>query len=298
MKQDILFSIIVPTYNRPKLLKRSLKRILSSKYQNFEIIVVNDGGTQESEKVIKSLGSDKIQYFWKKNEQKSIAKNFGFTHAKGDYFLSFDDDDIMYEDFLDIAYNNIIKNNYPDLYYQGYEIVDINENYISTPAPIESTELDIFSNCPFSNNGMFLKKEICELPLYLPRSDLTLSADWLLWIKLLSKYQCVINNEVTHGVTVHQKRGSSSANVQQYEKNLHIFENELKSNNWGTQSQINKTIGHYNTYISLYLTLADKKAKGLKYLLRGIGISPKEIFTRRFLAIIKHMFINHSVNRK
>ena len=293
MKKEILFSIIVPTYNRPELLKRSLEYILKSTYENYEVIVVNDGGGEESETVVNEFNSDKLQYFWKKNEQKGIAKNFGFSHAKGDYVLSFDDDDLMYKDFLGIAYENIVANNYPDLYYQSYEIVDLDQKYVSTPEPIDNMIIDIFSGNPFSNNGMFIKREICELPLYLPRKDFTLSADWLLWIKMLSKYDCVVNNEVTHGVTVHPERGSASANVAQYENNLNIFESELKTNKWGTPSELKRAIGYYNTYVALFLTLGNEKQKGMKYLLRGIAISPKEIFSRRFLAIIKHMFVKH-----
>ena len=293
MKKELLFSIIVPTYNRPELLKRSLQYILASSYENYEIIVINDGGSEKTEKVVKGLCSDKIQYYWKQNEQKGIAKNFGFSHAIGDYVLSFDDDDLMYKDFLSTAYKNITENNYPDLYYQGYEIVDMKGKYVSSPQHISSSELDIFSGNPFSNNGMFIKKEVCELPLYLPRKDFTLSADWLLWIKMLNKYKCVINNEVTHGVTVHPERGSASANIAQYENNLTIFESELKRNKWGTPSELKKAIGYYNTYVALFLTLGGKKSKGMKYLLRGIKISPREMFSRRFLAIIKHMFINN-----
>lgn len=293
MKKEILFSIIVPTYNRPELLKRSLEHILKSSYENYEIIVVNDGGSEESEIVVKDLNSDKVLYFWKKNEQKGIAKNFGFSHAQGDYVLSFDDDDLMYKDFLSIACRKIEENNYPNLYYQSYEIIDLNGDYISLPNSIDTDTLNIFNGNPFSNNGMFIKKEICVLPLYLPRKDFTLSADWLLWIKMLSKYACIVNNEVTHGVTVHLERGSASANVEQYENNLNIFESELKTNKWGTPSELKRAIGYYNTYVSLFLTLGNQKTKGLKYLVRGIVMSPKEIFSRRFLAIIKHMFIKH-----
>jgi len=247
MKNNIMFSIIMPTYNRPKLLKRSIENILKSSYDNYEIIVINDGGSVESENIVKSFSSNKIQYFWKMNEQKGIAKNFGFSKAKGDYYLSFDDDDIMYKDFLSIAYINIVKNDYPNLYYQGYNIIDMEGKYISLPSKINFNTLNIFTGNPFSNNGMFMKKEVCQLPLYLPRKDFTLSADWLLWIKLLSQYSCVVNNDVTHGVTVHPERGSASANVSQYENNLNIFISELESNKWGTASERRQAIGYYHT---------------------------------------------------
>lgn len=292
MKKEILFSIVMPTYNRPTLLKRSIENILKSTYKNYEIIVVNDGGGEDSESIVEGFNSDKIQYFWKENEQKGIAKNFGFSKAKGDYLLSFDDDDIMYENFLQTAYDKIVENNYPELYYQSYEVIGMDEEHISYPKKIDPKKMNIFSGNPFSNNGMIIRSDVCELPLYLPRKDFTLSADWLLWIKLLHKYKCIINNEITHGVTVHENRGSASGKVAQYENNLQIFETELIKNGWGTPRQLKRAIGYYNTYVSLFLTLGGVKRKGIKYLLFGIIKSPKEIFSRRFLAIIKHMMLS------
>ncbi|MDO5555812.1 MAG: glycosyltransferase [Clostridia bacterium] len=93
-------SAIVPVYNTEKYLTKCLNSIINQTYQDFEIIIVNDGSTDNSEKIIlefKNKYPEKIKYLKKENGGLSNARNFGVEHAKGDY-LSFIDSD----DYIDI----------------------------------------------------------------------------------------------------------------------------------------------------------------------------------------------------
>jgi glycosyltransferase involved in cell wall biosynthesis/ubiquinone/menaquinone biosynthesis C-methylase UbiE len=86
-------SIIIPTYNRAIYLKESLESVLSQSYPNKEIIVVNDGSTDDTEEVVQQYKS-KITYISKENGGKSSAINVGLKKATGTYVWIFDDDDI------------------------------------------------------------------------------------------------------------------------------------------------------------------------------------------------------------
>ena len=95
MIKNPLVSIIIPVYNGSNYLKKAIDSALSQTYKNIEIIVVNDGSTDngETEKVALSYG-DKISYYLKENGGVSSALNFGISKMKGDYFswLSHDDE--------------------------------------------------------------------------------------------------------------------------------------------------------------------------------------------------------------
>jgi len=88
-------SVIVPVYNTGKYLKKCIDSILSQSYENIEIIIVNDGSTDNSEEIIKEYLSDKIIYLKKENGGLSDAKNFGVKYANGDYISFIDSDDYI-----------------------------------------------------------------------------------------------------------------------------------------------------------------------------------------------------------
>ena len=86
-------SIIIPTYNRAYYLKESLESVLGQTYPNIEVIVVNDGSTDETEEILQEY-EQQITYVSKENGGKSSAINLGLEKATGKYVWIFDDDDI------------------------------------------------------------------------------------------------------------------------------------------------------------------------------------------------------------
>jgi glycosyltransferase involved in cell wall biosynthesis len=97
------FSIVIPAYNVEKYINECLASLMNQTYDNFEAIIVNDGSTDNTEKVIEKYLTDKrFKCYKKKNGGLSDARNFGVKKAKGDYLLFLDSDD--YYD------TNILKN--------------------------------------------------------------------------------------------------------------------------------------------------------------------------------------------
>lgn len=92
-----LVSIIIPTYNRPEIVKRAIRSALKQTYRNIEIIVVDDGSTEEYDVKLPAF------YYkpWEKNRGGSAARNYGLTVAKGEYIVFIDDDNMLEEKFLE-----------------------------------------------------------------------------------------------------------------------------------------------------------------------------------------------------
>ena len=87
-------SVIIPTFNREKLLKRSIKSVLNQTYPNLECLVVDDGSTDNTKDVIMNFNDNRINYIKHKlNKHASAARNTGIQAAKGDYIAFLDDDD-------------------------------------------------------------------------------------------------------------------------------------------------------------------------------------------------------------
>jgi len=122
------FSVVIPTYNRANLIVATLDSIFNqklpilSKLESetifYEVILVDDGSTDNTKQIIKSTYLDKnsdkfesrLKYFQKENEERSVARNFGISKAKGNFILFFDSDDFMQSHHLQTLYTAIVNN--------------------------------------------------------------------------------------------------------------------------------------------------------------------------------------------
>lgn len=119
-----MISIIVPVYNTEKYLAKCINSILSANFKTFEILLINDGSTDQSEKICKEfeLKSPKIKYFYKENGGVASARNFGIKHAVGDWIYFVDSDDTLIFDSGNLFLENINDN--VDIIELGFKILD------------------------------------------------------------------------------------------------------------------------------------------------------------------------------
>ena len=106
----MFFSIIIPLYNRPLEIDELLYTLTQQTYLQFEVLVIEDGSKISAKQIVDSY-ADKlaISYYYKENAGQGFARNFGFKHAKGDYFVVFDSDCLIPIDYLEIVKNYLLK---------------------------------------------------------------------------------------------------------------------------------------------------------------------------------------------
>lgn len=100
-------SIIVPAYNAEKYIKKCLESLINQTKKEIEIIVINDGSTDKTEKIIKSFKDERIRYYKNPNHGIGYTRNFGIEKSNSDYIMFVDSDDYLREDACELLYNKI-----------------------------------------------------------------------------------------------------------------------------------------------------------------------------------------------
>lgn len=95
-----MISVIIPLYNKEPIIKQSLQSVLSQDYDDFEVVVVNDGSTDKSAEIVRSIKDSRIRLIEQENGGPSKARNVGVANAKGDYVVTIDADDELAENAL------------------------------------------------------------------------------------------------------------------------------------------------------------------------------------------------------
>ena len=96
------YSVIVPVYNRIGEVSDLLRSLAAQTARNFEVIIVEDGSTEPCRSVAEAYAPVlDVKYFFKENEGRSIARNYGMDHATGDYFIFFDSDCVIPADYFE-----------------------------------------------------------------------------------------------------------------------------------------------------------------------------------------------------
>jgi len=250
-----LVSVIIPTYNRPGMLKEAILSVLSQTYQNFEIIVVNDAG-EDVKDVVNSLNSEGNIVYLQHTENKGLpaARNTGIKVAKGKYIAYLDDDDIYYPNHIETLIEFLEKTGFKIAYTDSYHTTQswLNNEYVTTSKNVKySYDFDrkklLISNYFPVINVMHRKDILEETGLF--DESLHAHEDWELWIRLSQHHDFYHIKEVT--AEVRTRDGSSNMTTSNPMAFLH------------TMKTIHKRYAHLVTdrYIIEDIIEEQKKAK-------------------------------------
>lgn len=297
MENNLLFSIIIPTYNRASFIGKTIQSVLNQTYKNFEIIVVDDGSTDNTEEIIKNINSKKIKYLKIQNSERAFARNFGTRHSFGDYITFLDSDDVLLPDYFSNAYENIIKYNSPPFFHLGYEIINTDNSLLLKVDTLKNDDiLFLIKGNALSCMGCFLRADKSKEFVFNEDRKLSGSEDWELWFRVLANCGIKTDNRISARMYNHETR-SVSYNL--HEKKL-VLRKELALKYAFMDKNVQKIYTNYHkkidafgdSYISLHLALIGEAKKSLHYLVRFIKNYPMAIFSIRFLAIIKCILSN------
>lgn len=290
---NMFFTFVIPTYNREKYIKETLKSIESQTYDNFEVIIIDDGGNDNTEAVVQNFGNSKFTYYKKANEERGAARNYGLSIAKGLYVNFVDSDDLLYPNHLEEAQKMVIKYNNPEVFHLAYDIKDSNGLLIKEVKNLANpiNDLLIYGN-HLSCNGVFIRKDVAEIHHFNENRELSASEDYELWLRLASRFQIWCNEEITSTVINHEARSVFNINRDKFLARINMLI-ELVGNN----ETFIKKYGHrwksfYAAtliYASLHLAMAGCKIESINFLGKAIFNYPAMLFDRRFLGVVKNL---------
>ena len=220
----ILFSIIVPTYNRANLILETLETVFVQVYRNFEIIVVDNCSTDHTDKVLQPLAdAGKIIYIRNdKNYERSKSRNIGIRYAKGDFLTFLDSDDFMYPNCLQDAAAFIANNPEMKFFQNMFETVnDQREKVYSHQFPSLTNQYKALANGNFiSCIGGFIHREIYTTIMFSEDPRMIASEDYEVWFNILAKYQMGRINKINSGIRehIHRSVNNGAYNNLEYQK--------------------------------------------------------------------------------
>lgn len=218
------FSVIITTYNRPDKLIRAIDSVLSQEFQDFELIIVNDGSTADYDIVNKHIkDKEKIHYFYKQNEERSVARNFGVNKSTGTFICFLDDDDYYFNNHLSVLRKAIEQNNFKPAIYHTYSNV-IDKNGINVKMPICEKKANISEFQYYLTDGIMTMNNTCMHIIILRKfpfdTNLYLAEDHHQRLRAMSEYDVIRINEYT---TVYDKSEETTTNNMTYKKNCHYI---------------------------------------------------------------------------
>lgn len=265
------FSIIIPLYNKENHIEDTLKSVLNQTFTDFEIIIINDGSTDNSLDKANTLKDSRIKIFTIKNQGVSYARNYGIKKANADYIAFLDADDLWLSNHLE-ELKKILEAHpncgmYANAYVKKLGKTTLEPLYIDIPENWNGVVKDYFKSSTHSciawTSAVMIPKKIIE---YFNGFDekITLGAgeDTDLWIRIAIKHPVAFNNKVTAVYNLHSENRitKSNTNLRQF-LDLDKYEEEAKNN-----TSLKKYIDLNRFSIALQYKLVNNKDQMQHYL--------------------------------
>jgi glycosyltransferase involved in cell wall biosynthesis len=195
------FSVIIPTYNRSKAVVKAIESVLKQTYTNFEVLVIDDGSTDNTSIVTKTLSEqdNRIVYIFQENQERSAARNNGVAIAKGEFVCFLDSDDALLPNHLaQLAETIDRKHKAIALYHVHGELRNKEKaTPITFPEHVENeNNLNyVLSTAIIPTSFVCVSKEILEKHRF--NTDLYVGEDRELWSRIVTEYPIILSNQQT-----------------------------------------------------------------------------------------------------
>ena len=296
MTRPLLFSIVVPTYNRVEYIEKTLHSILAQTYPYFEIVVVDDGSTDSTREMVQKIDNEKIRYVYQENAERGKARNTGMNHCKGDYITFVDSDDLLYPHHFELAAENLVLYDFPYVYRQNYELRTPEGVLQSRPEMIhKDSNFEILKGNFFSCIGVFIHSSVALKNRFCEDRRLSYTEDWEYWLRLSVRYKFYNCNSVTSCMIDHSERSSRQFNRQKMRLLSSLLLINLKEDRlfFLTRNLYFTQIKANMISLAALMQVGTGNNKGVfRYLGRAIELSHRELTRKRSFAILKHSIIN------
>ncbi|WP_017302983.1 glycosyltransferase family 2 protein [Spirulina subsalsa] len=192
-----LVSVVIPTYNRAYILERTIQTVLAQTYQNFEIIVVDDGSADNTSELMEKWTDSRIKYIrYEPNRRVCVARNVGMNASQGEYIALLDSDDQWSSQKLEKQLYGFNRPEVGAVYCWSYFVGVFNEikRLRTSEARGDLRENLLYKNFIGSASTIMFKREALEKDIYFD-PELPFCEDWDFFIKLAQHYEFEVIKE-------------------------------------------------------------------------------------------------------
>ena len=295
--QQPFISIIIPTYNREAFLHKTITSFMQQTFTDFELLLVDDGGNDNSKQVAASFNDSRVKYYWKENGERGAARNYGAALAKGSYLNFFDSDDIAFTNHLQAGYSLLHDSGTePALAFAGFEFADQQGKIISIVNNFKGNVVtDIINRNKRNLNSVFIKKEIFDEIKFEENRLMAASEDTLLLCRLVARHTPVFKNAITSAMIEHNNRSMVTASEAQLLNRRQYLLAGLQQDAvfMAKYSSNLKVINGEMAYLlCLSCLAAGHNAKAFAYFKESVNSSATSFFSRRLFVFIKKSLFN------
>lgn len=288
---DPVFSVVIPTYNRAAHLHAAINSVLEQTFADFEVLVVDDGSTDDTAAIVSAFTDHRVKYIYQINRERGAARNNGVRNAAGRIICFLDSDDVLLPHHLQTALTAFDIAQAMQVFCTSFIIRNQNaDRNILLPDNINTA---LTQSNVISCNGIFIRREFILANMFSEVRELSALEDWELWLRMSALTTMHSSSEITSVIMQHDERSVMQSNPDSIEKRfnaffLHISDNTVLLQYLGRRAQ--QLFANCETYMALHIAMGGaNKKRALLHLRKGVCLHGSVIFTRRFLAIIKHL---------
>ncbi len=299
MTENPFFSVVIPTYNRSGLLVSTIHTILKQRFKDYEIIVVNDGSTDNTIEVIQPLLKNEkiIQLINQENKERGAARNLGLLNAKGTYVVFFDSDDLMHDNHLTLLHQNIHEQNFPFFIATKFDFINEKEKHF--PSDISKLNQGYYNYTLFLNGNplacnICIKKTNPDLFLFEEDRRLSIKEDWLFMLQNLQKNKLFIIDEITISMLDHSDRSMRSDNKEIIKRTLTAFEWILLKINLNTK-ELNQLKAHVYYFCGIHSYLDNNREAAIDFVKKAFKFGGFKI---KYVSLLLKSFAGRNIIKK
>ena len=301
-KYNPIVSVIIPTYNRAHLVGRAIKSVLNQTYQDFELIIVDDGSTDNTDKIIKEFQEHdkRIKYIrHEKNKGGSAARNSGIKISRGEYIAFLDSDDEWLPRKMEkqeIKFQNALDN--VGVIYSGFSCISESSGKIIakiTPTLRGNVYTNLLEGCILGSPTPLIKK-ICFRKAGFFDETLPSCQDWDMWIRLSKYYTFDFVPDILAKHHIHGSQISVNLNAKI------VAREKLVEKYWVDLSRKSKILSILLKRLGILCCLNGDSREGRRYFLSSIKRKPfqKSAYVNFLLSLLvprihRNILKKHSV---
>jgi len=284
-------SVIIPAYNQAQFLGGAIQSVLDQSYNDYEIIVIDDGSTDNTKEVAAQFG-ERVRYIWQENKGLAGARNTGIRAAKGELIGLLDSDDQWLPVFLETMVTLASRHPQAAVYYCGAQCMDVDDNTLpqtmgtsitplATPDAMYQTLLR--ANFIIPSTTILRRSIIILVGLF--DQELRSCEDWDLWLRILPEYDFVASPDPLVRYRVHSHSLSANPSGMQQAKSAvirkHFGPDDGQQQNWSADKR-RAYGGLYRYYILTSVQRQDNWQTAPQRLRRALRVDPTLSADRNF----------------